>query len=87
MKIQYCNKTGLLFLEGVPFTIERLRAVINFFNHEHQNSYEYDYTEQFEYSITIKDISSKQFIHIKEKHIDDIIQAMSMYDIASNKDF
>jgi hypothetical protein len=46
MDIQYCKHTGLLYVNGVAFTQEMVDRVKSILNKK---------TEQFEYSVTVKD--------------------------------
>jgi len=78
MKITYHNETGLLYLENVPFTIERLKMIVEFFKYEHS---------QFYSTITMMDNITNEVVEIYPHNVIDILFAMSKHQIASDRDF
>ena len=82
-KFQYCNQTGLLYVDGVPFTkesIEKVKTVIAF-NKENKG--------QFEYAIVIQDNANEAVVAIDQEVLNEIeaYVAVNNLNLAEDKDF
>lgn len=83
MKPTYCEHTGLLYLDGVAFTKERVKEVIDIITLSNNNK------GQFEYSLTIKDtMNNENKITIDKNNYSEFIDIIIHYvNIAEDKDF
>lgn len=82
-KFEYCNKTGLLYIDDVPFTkesIEKAKTVIAF-NKENKG--------QFEYAIVIQDNHTNEVVAIDQEVLNEIeaYVAVNNLNLAEDKDF
>lgn len=82
MKLTYCEHTGLLYLDGVAFTKERVKEVMDIMTLSNNNK------GQFEYSLTIKDTVNENKITIDKNNYSEFIDMIIHHvNIAEDKDF
>jgi hypothetical protein len=83
MEINYCNHTGLLYVNGVAFTRERIALVKSVLENNKKLG------EQFEYSVNIKDTANKAEVTVTPVILEGIefIAAAHPDGIASDEDF
>lgn len=86
--ISRCGMTGLLYVNEVPFTQERIKMVNDIMSYANENK------NQFEHSITIKDTvrgeNKEGVVTIDKTNYNDFIQGVNEYktsDISSDEDF
>ena len=82
-KFGYCNQTGLLYVDGVPFTKESIQKVktVTAFNKENK--------EQFEYGIIIQDNINDAVVVIDQNVLNEIEAyiAVNNLNLAEDEDF
>ena len=88
MNISYCDKTGLLYVDGVAFTkemIERAKTIVESLP---------DNTDQFGYGFVIEDVVNEGKVFLQKNSFYLILEARDYFckmndvdDIASDKDF
>lgn len=83
MDITYCAYTGLLYFNEVPFTVERIKYVVDMINYGNKNQ------RQFDYSIIIHDKVNGNTVAIDNTNIDEFLKAVAenFNKIASDNDF
>jgi len=67
MEIKYCNDTGLLFVNEVPFTKERLEKVNFLIGYDRKNR------NRFKYNITVIDYVSNSDVTINRTILKEIL--------------
>jgi hypothetical protein len=82
MEVIKCSHTGLLYVNGVAFTKERIKAVFDLMNYGLKNK------GQFNYTILIEDTANEAEIRIDKDNINELMSAVIDYvDIANDEDF
>lgn len=82
MNIVNCVHTGLLYVNEVAFTVERIKYVVDIINYSKKNG------EQFDYSVIITDKNNNGVVMINQYNVDEFLQAVADNEnIASDKDF
>jgi hypothetical protein len=77
-KIHYCRHTGLLYVNGVAFTREKIQKVKEVIDQK---------DNQFEYGVLVIDRGNGSDVLVAEKMLHDIEEAASLCNVASDKDF
>jgi hypothetical protein len=85
------SRTGLFYLSGVPFTRERVKEVIRFFQGINVNKYTKSAVNQFEYtpSLIVKDKTGREEVLIDSKKLKMLVDfyKKNSAKLASDKDF
>lgn len=86
MIFDYCPYTGLLYIDDVPFTVERIKHVVDIIDYSMNNQ------RQFDYGVTIHDKlngGTGGTVTIDNSNIDEFLQAVADNSgrIAKDKDF
>jgi len=82
MENTFCPMTGLLFINGVAFTREKIDLVLQTLANSLQCQ------GQFNYSITIEDTANEATITINKDNVKEFMAIISTrIDVASDKDF
>ena len=91
MAMGYDSMTGLFYLKGVPFTRERVKEVIRFFQGVNVNKYTKSAVNQFEYtpSLIVKDKVGRHEVTIDPKNLKMLVDfyKKNSAKLASDKDF
>ena len=91
MAMGYDSMTGLFYLKGVPFTRERVKEVIRFFQGVNVNKYTKSAVNQFEYtpSLIVKDKVGRHEVTIDPKNLKTLVDfyKKNSAKLASDKDF
>jgi len=84
MKASFDSRTGLVYVDGVAFTIERIKFVYDIMKYGDKNK------KQFEYGVTINDTENEAMILINNKNFEEFKNVVEDYkycSIASDNDF
>ena len=86
IKINRCDRTGLLYVNEVPFTQERIKMVTDVMSYSGANN------KQFEYSLTITDTAhdTDNVVVIDKTNYEDFLKGIAKYkmsSISSDKDW
>lgn len=83
MKLRYCDKTGLLFADGVALTIDTIVKVNTMIDYSLENQ------NQFEFSVTIHDKINNAIIKLDNDSIKEILDFLikNNLKLAENIDF
>lgn len=83
LDLEYCNHTGLLYVNNVAFTMDMVDRLTEVFNTKILTN-----TKQFKYSITIKDKCNKAKVSISNKDLKYIERELKKFpSLAKDEDF
>ena len=86
--IHICDKTGLLYIDEVPFTLDHLKKIRKLFKYGKKTS-----NHQFLHEVVVTDTANQpvkgctKSVRVDEALIDDIFRFYDLKRIARDKDF